>query len=193
MLPCLWIGAIVGGLSVPAAGLPMLTFDVSNSSPLVGESIVVDVVATDVTDLFAFNLDLGFDSLILDVVSVDPGPFLASGGTTLGLSFDLTTPGEIQDILDSLLGPVPGVTGMGVLASVTFEVIAVGTSPLAFLDVNAPAGTELIDSLGQGIIVTTQGASVDAVPEPSTGLLVATGLGLLLAHRRRRRVRPVAP
>jgi len=174
----------------------MLTFDVSNPGPLVGESIVVDVVATDVTDLFAFNLDLGFDALILDVLSVDPGPFLATGGATLGglggLSFDLTTPGEIQDIVDSLLGPIPGVTGMGVLASVTFEVLAVGTSPLTFLDVNAPAGTELIDSAGGGIFVTTQAAIVDAVPEPASGLLVAMGLGLLLAHRRRLR-RPLAP
>jgi general secretion pathway protein D len=169
--------------------VPTPSFQVSNPSPPVGDSIIVDVVATDVTDLFAFNLDLGFDPLVLGVQSVDPGSFLASGGATLaglgGLGFDLATPGEVQDVTDSLLGPVSGVTGAGVLARVTFGVVGVGTSPPTFLAVNAPAGTELVDSPGLGIFVSTQPGSVDAIPEPSTGALVAVGLGLLLAHRRR--------
>ena len=188
------ICGIVCGLSTSAKALPILSFNVSNTSPLVGDTITADIVANDFTDLFIFNLDIGFNSTILGIDTVSPGPFLGSGGLTLGalglFGFNTATPGQIQNINDSLLGPVPGVTGTGVLASIAFDVLSVGTSPLDFLNVGLLGGTELLNSLGSPIILSSaQSSSVTPVPEPSTVLLFATGfilLGLTQVYRWRK-------
>jgi hypothetical protein len=117
-------------LSSSIYAMPMLSFSVSDLTPSIGETISVDIVATDVTDLFAFNVDFAFNSTVLGGTSVVPGTFLNSAGLTLGdlglLGFDTTTPGEIRDINDSLLGAVAGATGTGVLATMSFDVCRFG-------------------------------------------------------------------
>ena len=189
------ICGIVCGLSTSAKALPILSFDVSNTSPLVGDTITVDIVANDVTDLVAFNLDIGFDSSIIGVNTVDPGPFLGSGvfpalsDFTGVIPFDTSTPGEIQNINDSILGHF-GVTGSGVLATISFDALNIGTSSLDFLNVNLLAGTELLNSSFLPITISSApSSSVTPVPEPSTVLLFATGfilLGLTQVYRWRK-------
>lgn len=180
-------------LSGSIYAVPMLSFSVSGSTPRIGETISVDIVATDVTDLFAFNVDVAFNSTVLGATSVVPGSFLNSAGLTLGdlglLGFDTTTPREIQDINDSLLGTVGGATGAGVLATMSFDVVGSGISNLSFLNVNALAGTELIDSVGQPITIanaTEATVMVSPVSEPSIFLLMGTGVVSLLVSRHRK-------
>jgi hypothetical protein len=180
-------------LSSSIYAMPMLSFSVSDLTPSIGETISVDIVATDVTDLFAFNVDFAFNSTVLGGTSVVPGTFLNSAGLTLGdlglLGFDTTTPGEIRDINDSLLGAVAGATGTGVLATMSFDVVGSGISDLSFLNVNALAVTELIDSVGQTITVadaTGTTVTVPSVPEPPLLLLMGTGVVGLLVSRRRK-------
>lgn len=173
--------------------VPILSFDVSNSTPDISDIFTVDVVVTDVTDIFAFNIDVGFDSTILSVNTVAPGAFLGSGGgLTLGglglFGFNTATPGEIQDINDSLLGLVPGVTGSGVLATITFTALSNGLSALDFLNVNSLAGTEALNSIGAPIIFTgASSADVNVIPEPGTLLLLLIGCGLFIALTQTRR------
>ncbi len=64
-----------------------------------------------------------------------------------------------------------GSFGTGVLATVTFDVIGLGSSALTFNDVilSQPFGIQLVP-------VTLNNASVNAVPEPGTMLLLGTGL-----------------
>ncbi len=184
------ICGLVCGLSTSAKALPMLSFDVSDPSPIEGDQIIVDIVATDFTDLFAYNLDIGFDSSILAVNTVDPGSFLGTGGLTLGalglFGFDISIPGQIQNISDSLLGPVPGVTGTGTLAHIKFDTLSVGNSSLEFLNISIGAGTEMIDSSGILITISSaptaninvQSSGGEPIPEPSTVVLL--GIGFLL-------------
>lgn len=40
--------------------------------------------------------------------------------------------GDVSSTADSLIGPIPGVTGTGTLAVFQFTALAVGTSPLSF-------------------------------------------------------------
>ncbi len=172
---------------------PILSFYASNSNPTIGETILVDILATDVPDLFAFNLDVEFNSSVLSSTSVAPGSFLNTVGLTLGdlgfLGFDSSNPGEISNINDSLLGALAGATGSGVLATLSFDVVGSGTSNLSFLNVNALAGTELTNSVGLSInIVDAEEATlaVASVPEPSGLFLMGVGLASLLIGRRYR-------
>lgn len=173
--------AITLGFAISAQAVPTLSFGISNPTPQVGDSITVDVIASDVTDLFAFNLDIGFNPAVLGIATVNAGNFLASGGgltlSGIGLfGFDTSMPGQIQDINDSLLGPVAGVSGSGILATIGFDILAPGISQIAFLDVNALAGTEMIDSTGVPITIMNANIGTITVPEPSTPLLFLSGM-----------------
>ncbi len=186
------ICGIVFGLSTSAKAVPMLSFAVSDPAPMAGDLILVDIVATDVVDLVSFNLDIGFDSSILSVSTVDPGPFLGSGvfqsfsDITGVIPFDTSIPGEIQNINDVVLGPF-GVTGSGILATVHFDTISAGTSSLDFLNTNVINGTELINSaFGQITIISAPSSSVsvqssdgEPIPEPSTVALLGIGFIML--------------
>ena len=168
-----------------AQALPNLSFDISDRTPVIGDTIDVDIIVRGVTDLYTFDIDVGFDPLILNASTVTPGSFLQTAGTTLSdlglFLFDLSTPGQVNDILDSLTGFIPGATGTGVLASISFDVVGIGRSTLSFLDVNTSAGTEFVDSNLTDIPITqaissTLRALPAAVPEPTTLALMALGL-----------------
>jgi general secretion pathway protein D len=153
-----------------------------------GHAVTLDLVVQDVTDLFAYQLDLTFDPAILRADGVTDGGFLTSAGGTsvfggaFALAIDNTT--GLVTILDSLLGPVPpalGASGGGVLASVTFAGLNAGTSPLGLLNLVLEDSTgNLLDAaVGSGQVKVT---AVTGVPEPAPSLLVA--IGLVLGLRR---------
>ena len=195
-----FISLVVLGVSMSARAVPILSFDVSNPNPIVGDTVTVGIKISDVTDLYIFDIDTEFNPAILGVNSVSPGSFLGSGGAlTLGafgyFFFDTSTPGQIQNISDSILSFDPGVSGTGILASIMFDALSVGTRSLNFLSVNLAAGTELLNSSGTLITISSADDSVspssgtNPVPEPSTILLLFTGftlLGLAGFHRSRK-------
>jgi hypothetical protein len=78
-----------------------------------------------------------------------------------------------------LLGPESGVTGTGILATVQFRGIAVGTSAVTL------SNAVLLDSLGNDISAELEHGSVTAVPEPRSALLVLSAAGALLGRRLR--------
>ena len=172
---------------------PVLNFDVSNSTPTVGETFTVDVNVDMVDDLFIYNLDLdvGFDSSILEVQTVEAGPFLSSGGFTLSdfgvFNPDTSTPGSILDINDSLLGPVPGVSGSGTLATITFNTLSTDQTTLNFLNLNQGAGTEFANSQGNQILITNASSAVingtAVIPEPSEYALLSVAFVMLIFAR----------
>lgn len=138
-----------------------------------GNSFSVDISVSGVTDLYAFQFDLGFDPQVIEATGIAEGPFLLAGGPTFFLPGTIeNTSGTIAFTADTLLGPVPGVSGDGVLAVATFEALAPGSSGLN-LD-----NFFFLDSTGGGISVTVQpgSVSVSAVPEPPTIALLWAGL-----------------
>ena len=151
-----------------------------------GHTFSLNVDIANITDLYAFQFDLGFDPTILAAVSVTEGSFLPAGGSTLFFPGTVdNVAGNVTFIADSLVGSIPGVSGGGTLASIAFDVLASGTTPISLLNIQLlDSNLDLLDfSVSNGSVAST-------VPEPSSLPLIAFALlaGYSLKARRSRRV-----
>ena len=164
----------------------ILSVSPASSDAEEGQSFVIEVTIDDVTDLYAFQFDVAFDSSVLQADDILEGAFLGTGGATFFI------PGSIDNALgvitftaNSLLGPDPGVTGNGTLATLVFTALSAGTSGIDISNVI------LLDSSLVDIETSTAGGSVDVrpgtVPEPGTLTLLAVGATLLRRRRRSQR------
>src|SRR3954465_14649880 len=110
-------------------GAPLLNLQPAISAVLPGSSVILMVNATGIMDLYAFQFDLSFVPTVLAANAVEEGPFLGRGGTTLFVPgrIDNRT-GAIQMTIAPLVGPVPGLSGDGSLAQVSFRTAGAGTS-----------------------------------------------------------------
>lgn len=166
-----------------AIAIPIVSVQPSTSTIYPGDTFNLSVGISDVTDLFAFQFDIGFDPAILSAVSVTEGPFLPSGGSTFFVPGTIDNiAGSISFNADSLIGAISGVSGDGTLATLSFQALALGTSPVDLSNVI------LLDSTFSDISFNTANASVNVVPEPATFILLGSGLlsGLALKKRFRK-------
>lgn len=107
-----------------------------------------DVFSVDINiqygeDVFAWGFRLSFVPLgkVLTPLGWEEGNFLPAGGETFfSASYDILT-GSIL-FGDTLLGPLPGVSGDGTLVTVTFQVMEAGETALELSD------AKLYDSTG---------------------------------------------
>jgi hypothetical protein len=153
-------------LEVPPPPDVLVKIVPQHSQVWLGNQVTVDVVVEDVTDLYGVGLELGFDPAILQVVDADGG--------TAGVQI---TPGScpspdfiVQNAADNVTGTInydasslsPSLpcNGTGVVASITFEGIALGISPLGF---NAVL---LSDTNGVEIPSATQGGTIEVIIPP---------------------------
>jgi len=175
--------ALLLALSVaPAAEAFTLSLVPQSSSVTSGSNVVVDVVASGLTDfaapsLGAYDLNVQYDTNALTVTQVSFG----TGLDPLGLGglndLDFSTPGVLNafelsfDSAEALNSLQPGAF---TLFTVTFNATSYGATLLG-LSVNAlssGAGTSLTaDALN--------GATVNVVPLPAAGWLLLSGLGAL--------------
>jgi general secretion pathway protein D len=142
-----------------------------------GSPLTLDVNITGVTDLYAFQFDIGFNPAVLSAASVAEGSLFSSIGVFFSPGFIDNTAGTISFIGDSLSGFGPGVSTDGMLATITFNTIGVGSSSIDL------ANIILLDSSFADIAATASGTTVtvasSAVPEPSSWLLLGSCLVLL--------------
>jgi hypothetical protein len=165
--------------ALPASAAPVLSIQPSAANATVGANFSLDISIAGAVDVFGFEFDLGFNPAFFSAISITEGAFLSSNGDTTTFvpgTID-NTGGTISFTGSAINGFVPGITGGGVLATVTFNALAaVVASPLTIFNVT------LLDSNLAAIAgVTTQNGAVTAtvptsVPEPSTLLCVAAAL-----------------
>lgn len=159
---------------------PSLSYTSATNAPGV---LVLNVNGAGFTDLYAYQVDLVFNPLLVQATAGTEGPFLGTGGTTFFDGGTIDNVGGVASFtFDTLLGAGPGVNGAGILETIQFSVLGSGPATFTFASVLA------LDSRLDAITLDARGATFAvAVPEPSQISLMLAGLGGVLALARRRR------
>jgi len=111
---------------------------------MIGQDFSIDINISEVIDLYGWELKLGWNNTILDLVNVMEGGFLKNGGNTFFNYKINSTLGYV--LIDcTLLGDIRGVNGSGTLASIQFYVKEAGECVLDLYD------TILVSSFEQQI------------------------------------------
>jgi len=101
-----------------------------------GQTFKVDIVVSNITNLYAWEAKAIFDPTIMAARSLDDGDLLGKRGMPWGwMEKSIDDTNGVIRLNQTLLGDVPGVNGSGVLASVTFKVIKPENSTIKLADV----------------------------------------------------------
>lgn len=177
--------AVMGLLGVlPATAAPVISVLPHETTVGLGDYFTVDIVITDVRELYAVDLDVLFNTDIMDYDSYSQGTFLSSEGdwTFVIPPVILESSGLLQSYVESILSSPDGVSGGGLLFSVTFQATEIGTG---LIDI----GGELMDINCMPFEYATVAGIVTVVPEPASMVMLGSlGAGLLIMRRRRKKV-----
>ena len=124
--------------TVDAVKGPAFTFYKRHSFPKAGGSFSVDVIAEEVTDLFAASVEVLFDPNLLEVTGItaydNDGDFFKSNGGDVVPFFEFDNQsGSVWIDIGVAAGDPVGVTGSGALANIQFRALRSGNSPLRFV------------------------------------------------------------
>lgn len=105
----------------------------------VGETFTVNVTVKNAENVYAVQVDIRYDPYILDAIKIIEGPFLTSAGSILLLFNESRVYEEAEPpyaqvyFVAALTGAgVYGANGSGVLFTITFEVLEVGSTLFHF-------------------------------------------------------------
>lgn len=113
---------------------PTLSVDPPSTVKSVDETFTIDIKVTDVNDLYGWEFQLSYDGTLLNGTSVTEGTFLSSAGTTWFRKINFSDTLGLVWYTCTLLGDTEGATGSGVLATITFKVVAEGSCTLDLHD-----------------------------------------------------------
>lgn len=167
-----------------ASTTPTVTVDSATQqfpSGHVGSTIQVNITISNVQDLWLWDLEMiTFNPAMLNLTNVSEGPFLEQAGQTMFIT-EFTAyqaaQGYVPDTTDTLL-EATGASGSGVLVTLTFTVLQLGTSQIAInqtnliaeSNMNNAADTMPVNTINADITVGSSASSTSsptASPTPS--------------------------
>ncbi len=130
-----------------------LSISPSSATPAVGSTFQVSVVAANAKDLFEVPLQMRFDPRVLSLVNVDSGDLLGHDGQAVALVHRDEGNGTVT-VSASRPPGVGGVSGGGVVCTLTFKALVAGDSPLSLVKIGAKdsKGTSLPAIGTQGVV-----------------------------------------
>jgi hypothetical protein len=189
MMKALAYAALLGACTASAWAAPVTV--VSTLAPVVeGSTFDIDVRVTEAADLYAFQFDLLFDPAVVSILSVAQGGFLPLVGETVPLLGTIdNAAGSVEAVADTLVGPLPGASGDGLLFSFRARALSVGTTAFSlvneiYLDSELEDISADFSSLAGSITVTPR----TTLPGPSSLLLLLSGCVAIFRARNRRGV-----
>jgi len=151
-------------------------FDLSNETPLTGETVTATVIVNNSLDLFAYGFDVVYDSSVLSYVGVSEEGFLSENGqvsTAFNYGLEDGDAGKLVVGNARLVSPASGVSGSGNLFTVTFEVLGDegASSDLVFGGASFLSNSEgdVLASFSNGAL-TVGSNQIDSVTELVAGL-----------------------
>ena len=117
-------GIVFSPSGSPGAGAVFLANGVGTTA----NTLLLEVRANQVTDLYGVAFDLTYPSAQLQFVRATAGPFLGADGSVQAV---VSPPGTLV-VGASHLGAVPGSTGSGVLLILEFSAVANGQGSFAY-------------------------------------------------------------
>jgi hypothetical protein len=116
------------GFVFTAQGTPGTnTLFLARGAATTATNLVLELRASQVTDLYGVAFDLTYPNTQLQFVRVTPGPLLANGAAQAAAAGTGTL-----IVGGTHLGNVPGASGSGVVLTLEFTAIAAGTGSFAF-------------------------------------------------------------
>ncbi len=119
-------------LGEAVAGEASITLDADFGNPLPGEMVTVDIQAKNVRDLTGAMVRVTYDPAELSLVSVERGAFLAQGDGNLMMN-STRREGTCELSMTRFSQAEPGVSGDGVLATLTFRISTPPTRELNYV------------------------------------------------------------
>ena len=143
--------------TAPAAAAK-IRFEPQSLSLKAGQTATIGVVVENVMDLFSIPMLLQYNPAVISVEEVRHGGFL-SGGTQEIAIVHQPFKDKGQSIISATRGPnTPGVSGSGTLIGIVIKGLAVGSSNLSIVQVNAK------DSRQNSVPLITSEATVQVQP-----------------------------
>ena len=125
-----------------------------------GSLVSFHVNVSDVTDLFTWQVNVTWDTAILNFTRiVSYGDFLAQTTSLYGTSrivdiVDASNDTGYAAVAETILGEYPGITGSGRLLTIEFLVVGYGSTDLT-ISISGTLSTMLLDSAGSSITYGT--------------------------------------
>ncbi len=113
-----------------------------NNSPAVGSTFQVSVMLTNGGNIASVPLQMQYNPAVLQLVNVDAGDFLSKDGQPVALAHRDEGNGLVT-LTASRPPGVPGISGQGNVATLTFKAIAPGDSRLSLTKVGAMTAAQV--------------------------------------------------